>query len=152
MRELIEANEDAGPDTLLHTGFPNFKSLNAPLRETKGEQKGEWKPMKRYVHPRVPLAGEVNNRLTPRAPKSGQEASSGRGSSSRSTPSAYRGGSGRVFEINISQMGSLERDKMLYLAKKLVHLSILLEQDTVTDDFKYPSFYAPPSQIALPRT
>ena len=33
---------------------------------------------------------------------------------------------------------------MLYLAKKLVHLSILLEQDTVTEDFKYPSFHSPP--------
>ena len=43
-------------------------------------------------------------------------------------------------------------DKMLYLAKKLVHLSILLEQDTVTEDYKYPSFYSPPPQITLPRT
>ena len=30
---------------------------------------------------------------------------------------------------------------MLYLAKKLVHLSILLEQDTVMEEFKYPSFH-----------
>ena len=33
---------------------------------------------------------------------------------------------------------------MLYLAKKLVHLSILLEQDTVTDDALYPSFHGRP--------
>ena len=37
-------------------------------------------------------------------------------------------------------MGTLERDKMLYLAKKLVHLSILLEQDTVSEDVSYPKF------------
>ena len=46
-------------------------------------------------------------------------------------------------------MGQLERDKMLYLAKKLVHLSILLEQDTVTEDFKYPSFHAPQQQFGF---
>jgi len=48
-----------------------------------------------------------------------------------------------VYEISPTQIGALERDKMLYLAKKLVHLSILLEQDTVTEDFKYPSFHSP---------
>jgi hypothetical protein len=96
--------------------------------------------------PRVPLAGEVSSRLTPRMPHAGGVASSGRGASSRSTPSAYRGGPGRAYQINPTLMGALERDKMLYLAKKLVHLSILLEQDTVTEDFKYPSFHAPPQQ------
>ena len=92
--------------------------------------------------PRVPMAGEVSSRLTPRAPHHGG-AVSNRGSSSRVTPSAYRGGNSRAYEVSPSQMGGLERDKMLYLAKKLVHLSILLEQDTVQDDFKYPSFHSP---------
>ena len=88
------------------------------------------------------MAGEVSSRLTPRAPHHGG-AVSNRGSSSRVTPSAYRGGNSRAYEVSPSQMGGLERDKMLYLAKKLVHLSILLEQDTVQDDFKYPSFHSP---------
>ena len=100
--------------------------------------------------PRVPLPGEVSSRLTPRAPHS--HGSGGASSQQRAmTTPAYRGvgGNGRAYEISPSQMGSLERDKMLYLAKKLVHLSILLEQDTVTDDFKYPSFHSPqPSMYA----
>ena len=101
--------------------------------------------------PRVPLAGEVSSRLTPRAPGNsgagGGGGGSGRSSSRTTHPTAYRGGNGRVYEINPTTMGALERDKMLYLAKKLVHLSILLEQDTVTDDHQYPSFHAPPSGL-----
>ena len=84
--------------------------------------------------PRVPNAGEVSQRLTPRAPNP-------------ATPqrAAYRGKAQNI-EISpehVKQMGSLDRDKMLYLSKKLVHLSILLEQDTVVEDFKYPSFHSP---------
>jgi hypothetical protein len=96
--------------------------------------------------PRVPLAGDVSSRLTPRgAPSTRGGAVAGSRSSRNQTPSAYRGmgGNGRQYEINPSQMGRLDREKMLYLAKKLVHLSILLEQDTVTEDFKYPSFHSP---------
>ena len=64
------------------------------------------------------------------------------GSSSRQVREAYRGnGKGRQYEISPSACASLKRDEMLYLAKKLVHLSILLEQDTVVDDFAYPSFH-----------
>ena len=95
--------------------------------------------------PRVPLAGEVSSRLTPRAPSGGTHGSGGASgrNSQRATPSAYRGGNGRTYDINQSQIGSLPTEKMVYLAKKLVHLSILLEQDTVTEDFKYPSFHSP---------
>ena len=32
-------------------------------------------------------------------------------------------------------------DSMLYLTKKLVHLALTLEQDTVAEDTAYPSFY-----------
>ena len=94
--------------------------------------------------PRVPLAGDVSSRLTPRAPSSrgGAGGVAGSRSSRNQTPSAYRGlGNGRQAQINPSQMGKLPRELMLPLTKKLVHLSILLEQDTVTEDFKYPSFH-----------
>lgn len=99
--------------------------------------------------PRVPNAGEVSSRLqaTPRAPKNGQGGSS-------TQPQSYRGAqasgrpryatAGKAYTISPAEMGVLERDKMLYLAKKLVHLSILLEQDTVTEDFKYPGFHGSP--------
>lgn len=106
--------------------------------------------MSQRMTPRIPNAGEVSLRLTtPRAPKGSPGSATGR--SSFRTP-AYRGGVGKNYDISPVAMGSLERDKMLYLAKKLVHLSILLEQDTVTEDYKYPSFYSPPPQITLPRT
>ena len=80
--------------------------------------------------PRVPHAGEVSSRLTPRMPLNGGGGGSGR-SSHRSGEGSHRPayrGNGRVYEINPKTMSTLERDKMLYLAKKLVHLSILLEQ------------------------
>ena len=31
-------------------------------------------------------------------------------------------------------------DQFIYLTKKLVHLSVLLEQDTVSEDTRYPTF------------
>ena len=108
--------------------------------------------------PRVPLAGEVSSRLTPRTPFS----NGGAGGSGVVTPQqqrpAYRGlaGNGRNYEISPQQMGSLERDKMLYLAKKLVHLSILLEQVSkhtepllVTSLFTVPFYPLCPSPSVL---
>jgi len=88
--------------------------------------------------PRVPLAGDVSK--TTMTPRGGGAAVHASGRSSSRTP-AYRGSNGRQYEISPVKIGALERDKMLYLAKKLVHLSILLEQDTVVDDFAYPSFH-----------
>ena len=105
--------------------------------------------------PRIPNAGEVssNSGVTPCSylPKNtvGGHAT---GRASNRTPAYQKASCKNAYDVSLVQMGSLERDKMLYLAKKLVHLSILLEQDTVTEDFKYPSFYAPPPQITLPRT
>ena len=101
--------------------------------------------------PRVPLPGEVSSRLTPRGPHSNGGTPSSQQQRAMTTP-AYRGvgGNGRAYDVSPVQMGSLERDKMLYLAKKLVHLSILLEQDTVTEDFKYPSFHSPSPSMYSP--
>ena len=56
-------------------------------------------------------------RLTPRMPV-------GPAPSSAKRETAHA----KAVEIAESQMAGLDQDKMLYLAKKLVHLSILLEQ------------------------
>ena len=37
-------------------------------------------------------------------------------------------------------MSPLPRETLSALSKKLVHLSIMLEQDTVADDTRYPTF------------
>ena len=100
--------------------------------------------------PRVPLAGAVSGQggLAPRAPHNGGSGSSRGGGSSRhgahGTPTAYRGGLVKQYSIDTTALGSLPKEKMFFLAKKLVHLSILLEQDTVTEDFRYPSFHGGP--------
>ena len=39
------------------------------------------------------------------------------------------------------QVAGIAPDSVVYLTKKLVSLSFLLEQDTILDDTKYPSFY-----------
>ena len=40
------------------------------------------------------------------------------------------------------QVAKLDRESLLYLSKKLVLLSRLLEHDTISDDAKYPTFFA----------
>merc|ERR1712167_523770 len=42
--------------------------------------------------------------------------------------------------ITAARMGEVGASDLTFLAKKLVHLSILLEQDTVCTDTAYPSF------------
>ena len=43
-------------------------------------------------------------------------------------------------KITPADMEKVETKDMLYLTKKLFNLSILLEQDTVSEDIKYPTF------------
>ena len=69
--------------------------------------------------PRVPHAGDV--KMTPRGP-------------AQSAP-------GADLVIAAKQVATLGADSMLYLTKKLVHLALTLEQDTVAEDTAYPSFY-----------
>ena len=42
--------------------------------------------------------------------------------------------------VSPEKMMTVKSDSFAYLTKKLVHLSVLLEQDTISDDTKYPSF------------
>ena len=44
-------------------------------------------------------------------------------------------------DARAKQVATLGADSMLYLTKKLVHLALTLEQDTVAEDTAYPSFY-----------
>ena len=72
---------------------------------------------------------QVSSRQTPRQSQHSSRLGSHRGGDrdrQRSSRPAYK--LNRDYAVSPVQIGSLERDKMLYLAKKLVHLSILLEQ------------------------
>ena len=42
--------------------------------------------------------------------------------------------------ITQQQLSPLKTEQISYLAKKLVHLSVMLEQDTVLGDTAYPTF------------
>ena len=42
--------------------------------------------------------------------------------------------------VTPADMMKVDASSMTYLAKKLFNLSILLEQDTVSEDIKYPTF------------
>ena len=42
--------------------------------------------------------------------------------------------------ITQQQLSPLKTEQISYLAKKLVHLSVMLEQDTVLSDTAYPTF------------
>tara|TARA_B110001452_G_scaffold67890_1_gene54659 strand:- start:4789 stop:6057 length:1269 start_codon:yes stop_codon:yes gene_type:complete len=83
--------------------------------------------------PRVPNSGDVAPKMTPRMPL-------GSNQSGRNGSSTARGGENIV--IRPEQVATLSRDTLRFLTKKLVHLTVLLEQDTVADDAKYPSFYS----------
>lgn len=82
--------------------------------------------------PRVPNSGDVAPKMTPRMPLGGGRAGSG----------TARGGAAEPVVLKPEQVATLDRDKIKFLTKKLVHLTVLLEQDTVADDAKYPSFYS----------
>ena len=94
--------------------------------------------------PRVPSSVEVG-RMTPRVPSShgagdatarrlAAEAHHANGNGTSRKPSA-------PMVITKKQLTPLTSESLSYLAKKLVHLSVMLEQDTVSDDTRYPSFH-----------
>ena len=82
--------------------------------------------------PRVPNNGDVAPKMTPRMPIGGHRPGFTPRGSKPSEPVVLRP----------EQVATLDRDTMKFLTKKLVHLTVLLEQDTVADDSKYPSFYS----------
>ena len=85
--------------------------------------------------PRVPNQIEV--KMTPRAPSGGLTPRRPAPiSSEQSSPSKLP----LSPSITKAQMSPLPRETLSALSKKLVHLSIMLEQDTVADDTRYPTF------------
>ncbi len=83
--------------------------------------------------PRVPHAG--NTRMTPRTPRAASA------SASQTSSGRYLGAGRKVAEIDMAKVRTLDAERMLYLTKKLVHLSLLLEKDTGFSDALYPSFH-----------
>ena len=86
------------------------------------------------------MAHDIRNGiLTPRVPKSGGGDMTARRLTSES-PHGSLGSQPRSPSIMKEQLSPLPRDTLTSLSKKLVHLSIMLEQDTVLSDTSYPSF------------
>ena len=85
--------------------------------------------------PRVPNGGDIAPKMTPRMPVGGHGAHRPGFTPRGSKPS-------EPVVLRPEQVATLDRDTMKFLTKKLVHLTVLLEQDTVADDAKYPSFYS----------
>jgi ankyrin repeat protein len=89
--------------------------------------------------PRVPGKPDVNRAaamLTPRVP------SNTRGdSTARRLAAEAANGSPKSPSITAKQLTPVSTEKLSYLSKKLVHLSVMLEQDTVLSDTAYPTFH-----------
>jgi len=99
-------------------------------------------------------------RLTPRVPRSGEIKGSGGKTTRRhmgndaavaasahahaSQASRRAGNRQNIFRgpaVDPRAVGKLETERFRYLTRKLVSLSWLLEQDTILDDARYPTFY-----------
>jgi|EP00900_Chrysochromulina_parva_P017715 ankyrin repeat protein len=89
-------------------------------------------PPQQSARPRVPLGGvgDVANALgTPRGFR-GMKASSANVAATKT-------------KITPSDVCKVDAGSMAYLCKKIFNLSVLLEQDTVTEDLSYPTFQIP---------
>ena len=87
--------------------------------------------------PRVPNSNDVA-RMTPRVPASrGGDMTARRlmQSDAATTPTKASP------SITEKQLSPLSTATLSYLSKKLVHLSVMLEQDTVLSDTAYPTFH-----------
>jgi hypothetical protein len=79
----------------------------------------------------VPNSAEVA-KMTPRVPSSGDMTA--RRLAAADSPMVASP------SITQTQLSPLSTQTLSYLSKKLVHLSVMLEQDTVLSDTSYPSF------------
>ena len=82
--------------------------------------------------PRVPGQGDVA-KMTPRVPSSGGMTPRRSVETPNGTPKSP--------QITTQQLSPLSTKTLSYLSKKLVHLSVMLEQDTVLSDTAYPAFH-----------
>jgi len=83
--------------------------------------------------PRVPGNADVVKVMTPRVPSGGDI-------TARRFMAENNGTAPRSPAITVQQLSPLSSQKLSYLSKKLVHLSVMLEQDTVLSDTAYPTF------------
>ena len=81
--------------------------------------------------PRVPGSSDVKNMITPRVPSSG-DMTARRLAAEASAPKSP--------QITAQQLSPVSSKQLSYLSKKLCHLSLMLEQDTVVSDTAYPTF------------
>ena len=94
-------------------------------------------PITPRMTPRVPGSSEVRAVMTPRVPRS---ASGGDMTARRLMGEQMNGTPPKSPSITQQQLSPLKTEQISYLAKKLVHLSVMLEQDTVLGDTAYPTF------------
>ena len=87
--------------------------------------------------PRTPRAGAVSEpKLTPRRPlEIIGEANRSKFPQPSRPPSLQP-----VASVSIAQLQRVDAQSIAYLSRKLVNLSTLLNQDTISDDRHYPSF------------
>mmetsp|Transcript_32035 Transcript_32035/g.77741 ORF Transcript_32035/g.77741 Transcript_32035/m.77741 type:complete len:699 (-) Transcript_32035:188-2284(-) len=78
--------------------------------------------------PRVPGAAAVAQRMTPRVPQGFPPSHLSGAEVAESPP------------LSAEKLMSVHMDAFAYLTKKLVQLSVLLEQDTIAEDTRYPTF------------
>ena len=94
-------------------------------------------PVTPRLTPRVPGAGDIaSGRMTPRVPSGGDM-------TARRLAGLDLGSNGatpKSPQITPQQLSPLSTKNLSYLSKKLVHLSVMLEQDTVLSDTAYPTF------------
>ena len=88
-------------------------------------------PMTPRMTPRVPNSAEVA-KMTPRVPSSGDMTARRLAAADSPTVASP--------SITETQLSPLSTQTLSYLSKKLVHLSVMLEQDTVLSDTSYPTF------------
>jgi len=110
-----------------HPSTPNLNLANFSL---------DGSPTTPRMTPRVPNSLEVNKAvMTPRVPTSG-----GGDMTARRLGAADSAPRSSSPAITKTQLSPLSTQTLSYLSKKLVHLSVMLEQDTVVADTSYPTF------------
>jgi len=92
-------------------------------------------PMTPRLTPRMPGKADVA-KMTPRVPSGG----GGDMTARRLMADSPHGATPKSPQITTQQLSPLPTKTLSYLSKKLVHLSVMLEQDTVLSDTAYPTF------------
>jgi len=120
--ELLSAEDGGGLPGLLGMPKLNIATAGGAVTPRTGVR----------MTPRVPGSSDVATKMTPRVPSAPGAA----GLSELSLTAEVTA----TPPVSPEKMMTVQVDAFAYLTKKLVHLSVLLEQDTISDDTKYPTF------------